>query len=461
MKLDIRACDADVPVPQKVVRNGNIASSAVFENNWVWRQGSSGEITITFDANGAASYMGSQANQVSPPSMLLGWVDAPLSGTFDMDGFNFTFDATCEHRNGCSKSCYGECCPGYCTPGSTANSEGNDYTCFNINDSGSGYYCSSNWTPGGVVIHEFGHALSMGHEHQNFLNGEPIKYDSEGATLNAMMGLLGLSSNDPCVQTYCKKLCLEDGVRPSFCQSGCDPNISIDASCQSKINSARQLADNNILNKYECTDSNCPYSGSLFDPDSVMIYEVPDYVIEPNAQGKRVNPTYENYQFSATDKAELQMRYPLDSNNKPQIRVRFQDGPDWKKYWVKKVVKEMIEPFVGIDFLFDLPVKTPAPTHSPTHSPTEPPTLAPIPNGETRAPTDAPTDAPTLSPTFAPTNKPTASPIFNPTQTPKGNSVQSIFDNLKEWFNDNLALGIFSAIIVTLFFVSIGYSIFG
>ena len=92
MKLDIRACDADVPVPRKVIRNGNIGSSAVFDNYWVWEQGSRGEISITFDTYGAASYLGSSSSRFNP-SMLLGWVDPPLSGTFDMDGYTFNFDA--------------------------------------------------------------------------------------------------------------------------------------------------------------------------------------------------------------------------------------------------------------------------------------------------------------------------------------------------------------------------------
>lgn len=442
MKLDIRACDADVPIPKKVIRNGNIVSSAVFENDWVWQQGSKGEITITFDSNGAASYIGSVSNRYNP-SMMLGWVDPPLSGSFDMDGYTFTFDATCEHRNGCSQNCYNNCCSPYCTPGS----KNGDYTCFGVNNSSKGYYCAKNWTPGGVVIHEFGHALGMGHEHQNFLYGEPIQYDKDGATLSSMVGLLGLDTNDPCVQTYCTKLCFDNDVRPSFCGQGCNPNVNIDSSCQNKINEAKQLAINNILDKYECTSTNCPYSGSPFDPDSVMVYDVADYLIKPNANGERINPTYENYQLSATDKAQLQIRYPLNSNNKPEIKVRFVDGPNWKKYWVKKVVKEMIEPFVGINFVFDLPVNV---TASPTNAPI---------TSDARLPTNAPIT--TNAPTNSPTSKPTSSPIFG-TQDPKNESESdNIITKFKDWISKS-PLNIFFAIIiggVIIIFVSylIGY----
>ena len=89
-----------------------------------------------------------------------------------------------------------------------------------------------------------------------------------------------------------------------------------------------------------------------------MIYNVSDYMIKPNADGERVNPTKNNYQYSETDHEWLSKFYPVDSDDKPTINVVFNDGEDWKKYWVKKVVKEKLAPCVGINFVFDLPVKT-------------------------------------------------------------------------------------------------------
>ena len=100
------------------------------------------DIRITFrHQNSAYSRLGTQStwykgSKEQPESMNLGWLDEPHSGTFRWKGRSYEF------------------------PGCT--------------------YCSKN-TNGSVIIHEFGHALGMVHEHQNPTGG--IQWN-EQAVLN-------------------------------------------------------------------------------------------------------------------------------------------------------------------------------------------------------------------------------------------------------------------------------------
>ena len=107
--------------------------------------GNSADIRITFaHANQAYSRLGTQStwykgSREQPESMNLGWLDEPR-GSFQWEGVTYT--------------------PPACT------------------------WCSSN-TNGSVIIHEFGHALGMVHEHQNPQGG--IQWDVP-AVLNYFRG---------------------------------------------------------------------------------------------------------------------------------------------------------------------------------------------------------------------------------------------------------------------------------
>ena len=181
-----------------------------------------------------------------------------------------------------------------------------------------GIQCNARWAPGGTVIHEFCHAMAMLHEHQNYVVDNPFVFDA------------------PVVYEYMA-----------------DPdNGGWD----------KDTVDRNILNRYTCTESDCPYKGSVFDSESIMNYYIPqNWLLEGTSQDKR-------YKLSSLDKEWLEKTYPKSQSNKPTIKVQFipGDGEEWQEKWVQKVVMEDIAPHVGINFQFDyLPSLPPGVTYPP------------------------------------------------------------------------------------------------
>ncbi len=275
----------------------SLVFSAVTMTDALWKPGDKGTITVTFGGyacdgcspDAAWSQIGNHSSENSP-SMNLGFIDPPYT-SFMLDGVSYTAPANAT-RNYCGKSG-----PGSCTTG---------------------------WVPGATVIHEFGHALGMLHEHQNNLSGSnPIEL------------------NKPQVVAYYN--CIGMG------ESG---------------------AATNVLDTYSCSPGQtCNYAGTKFDPDSIMLYYLPSAWIQGctphqnlsdcntilSSQTCGKNPTKPNFKLSQEDIGWLKQQYPLNSNDPPIITVKFVDpNPEpWKVAWVQKTVTETYGSILGIKWIFD------------------------------------------------------------------------------------------------------------
>ena len=175
--------------------------------------GKQADIRITFNEGaGAYSRLGTQStwykgSSQQPESMNLGWLDEPYSGEFEWQGRAYSF------------------------PPSAWRSS-NDI--------------------GGVIVHEFGHALAMAHEHMS----------PKG----------GIVWNEPAVLAY-------------FSGS---PNYW-----------SEEQIRYNVMDKLQSD----LYNASEFDPDSVMLYAFPAH-LTLNTDGTKANPS-----LSATDKQWLARVY--------------------------------------------------------------------------------------------------------------------------------------------------------
>lgn len=316
--------------PKSALKNASqsLIFSAVTLADALWKPGDKGTITITFGGyncdgcspDAAWSQIGNNSSN-SLPSMNLGFIDPPYS-SFVFKGKTYTAPPTAT-RNYCGRN-------GQST-------------------------CTSGWVPGATVIHEFGHALGMLHEHQNNLQ------DSNPIVLNR-----------PQVVSYYN--CIGMG------ESG---------------------AATNVLDTYMCQPGQtCSYTGTKFDPQSIMLYYLPSAWIEgctpykslndcnsilSDSQTCSKNPTKPNFVLSSQDIGWLQQQYPLTTTDPPVITVKFIDpNPEpWKVAWVEKIITETYGSLLGIKWNFETDhilgnSQTEEPTKSPTSIPSPVSTLAPI-----------------------------------------------------------------------------------
>ncbi len=198
--------------------------------------------------------------------------------------------------------------------------------------------CDTNYGGGGCTcLHEFGHAMGMLHEHQNNLfNSNTIKLNKTKV-----------------IEYY------------------------------NSIGLGQEGAYTNMLEIYDCSKNKglCNYDGSKFDPDSIMLYHLPDdFVIG-------TNPTKGNFKYSKLDKEWLTKKYPLSvsASEQPFLTVKFIDKNEkpWKQAWTTKNVTEFLCPLVGVRFRFAWsdgtsidyrPTEVPVPTITikPTDAPATP-----------------------------------------------------------------------------------------
>ena len=229
---------------------------------------------------------------------------------------------------------------------------------------------------GTVVRHEFGHTLSLHHEHLNNIPGSknPIEYNYE----NLYKEYSGIGA--PGNSGYCNTI--------NF--NNLDPNIikttPPDSLCKCPDGSDCSYDINRYNNIYfnivEKLNSDY-YEGTNFDYKSVMLYGIDNYFIKgcENVYGYcDKNPTNYNSTYSDIDREYLSKLYPKYSNDIPipEITIRYIYEPGHvityndivKEKWVKKIITEDLESFIGFKFNFQESTAS-------TESPKEPIKLKP------------------------------------------------------------------------------------
>jgi len=282
------------------VRDGpNKIYRAIAERQYVWRPGAKGLITLTFglkrcpgcSPEAAWSNVGSQSLNVNKndPSS-----DKP---TMNLGFIDPPFDTFSFEDKTYDKKLFTYDTRNYC--------EGPEIQS-----------CNEGWVPGATVIHEFCHSLGMLHEHQNDLfKSNPVELNRD-AVIRYYRGI-GMTEDDA----------ITNVLEVYNCAEGTDPS--------------------------EGTPPECRYIGTKFDPESIMMYALPDDWIQAKYFKQFGNPTYANFILSKTDRKFLSDTY--NSTNYPELTVKFMDKSNevlWKQAFVKKMIVEHLLPHVNIIFKF-------------------------------------------------------------------------------------------------------------
>lgn len=281
----------------------NKAQLALINKKTVWSNLPNNKITISFkDPNAAWSLIGRQSN-LQVPSMNLGWVDPPFPGSKDFPENKFTAKLSV----GGKITSYNSSFP------SVIKRNG----CDNVG-------CRPGYSPGATILHEFGHALGLYHEHQNY-----SKID-------------GKEVSNPVVYKPAeeiRKIMIEDCINFSK-----EKNGNEGTNCEKTTWPENQI-QSNIIERY--SSGTGFLNGSCFDPKSIMRYPMdPRFIISGPP------PSY-NFVYSDMDKMWLQKYYPVDKTI--LIRVYFIDiteNEKWKVYWVIYCLCRFLVPIVGIQFNF-------------------------------------------------------------------------------------------------------------
>jgi hypothetical protein len=314
------------------------ALKALFQKDSVWKSGTTGDIVLTFgddkapgcSPEAAWSLIGNQAikslkDNPKWPTMNLGFIDPP---TMDDKKYGKSFTLG---KDTFDQYKYMKATRNYCTSSgmTSCNADKSKYKNH-----------KNDWVAGSTVIHEFCHALGMLHEHQNNLfNSMAIQANSDDfVSGNTKCTMPPQTSHSTCAPG---EPCLDPAAVIKYYKQLTDNNY-----CD-----ALDMAISNVLTRYSCKPEEgdkCNFEGSVYDPDSIMLYALPDSWI------KGPNPTYPNFILSCKDKEWLSREYPMSSTEMPAITVKLTDknAEPWKFAWVQRTLIDNLLPLIGIVFIF-------------------------------------------------------------------------------------------------------------
>jgi len=283
------------------------AQMALVARSKIWKE--DGSIRLAFGNNKfqAFSYTGTDAKLRPPtePTMVLGYLDPPFQ-EFSFLGLQFKgpfkdLDGTLAYRNGCLDTS-----------------------------------CPKDYIPGACILHEFGHALGLLHEHQNFVNDNKV-IQFHPMDLMQKCLISSCTINNPCYKTsYDKNVTMSYNALKENMIRDCGSS-----DCISNQWSEETIRINILDNVTDITQ----FDASDIDYDSIMMYPLPSCLVKNGLSLKK------NYKYSKTDLEYLKKWYP--TNKSITLRVHFiESEPKWKIYFVMKCISENLSPFIGINFLF-------------------------------------------------------------------------------------------------------------
>lgn len=319
-KIDNTTIQTVFCIDKMPINSKSGSQSALLNTSLVWnkKDNSKNAITISFDGDFIWSYIGKDSIGKNP-SMNLGFVDPPESNYFKKNEFEVKLFNNKE-RNGIKilKAKY---------PDFVKRNGCTDMS------------CESGYKPGASVLHSFGHALGLYHEHKNSKEN-PIVFKTPKEIREVMVNECksyncdyGRCAGKACEK--CKQKCINDTMSEDFIKT-------------------------NLINKFE--ELKGFFESTIYDPSSIMLYPLKkEFIVKGN-------PVNMNYTFSEKDKSMLMKYYP--KNNGIIINVKFikkpkatmtnslsfasdnEDQDYWKVCWVIYNVINVIVPIVDIEFKF-------------------------------------------------------------------------------------------------------------